>query len=167
MGREGRVDSPTTKHLEERSKISLVSLAISTMLTMTVFLMTVTSGIPPTEQTPIISVYLATMMVLTTTATVLAVLVLRVHHQGRQGLPVPPAVRAMAWWMAFATMKSYQAGKKVSTPEENRRESVNPLGGKEGIELSRMTKRCSSKRQALQDFPKRTENETGIEALST
>ena len=32
-----------------------VSLAISTMLTMTVFLMTVTSGIPPTEHTPIIS----------------------------------------------------------------------------------------------------------------
>ena len=71
-------------------------------------------------------VYLATMMVLTTTATVLAVLVLRVHHQVshddedegyqlvfletvstkiakcyeqvRRGLPVPPAVRAMAWW---------------------------------------------------------------------
>ena len=46
-----------------------------------------------------------------------------------------------------------------------RRESVNPLGGKEGIELSRMTNLCS-KRQALQDFPKRSENETGIEVLS-
>ena len=32
-----------------------ITLGISTMLNMTVFLMTVTSGIPPTDQTPILS----------------------------------------------------------------------------------------------------------------
>ena len=52
-----------------------------------------------------------------------------------------------------------------------RRKTGNPLaGGKEEIELSRMTKRCSN-RQALRDFPKTLEkitgNETGIEELST
>ena len=52
-----------------------------------------------------------------------------------------------------------------------RRKTGNPpAGGKEGIELSRMTKRCSN-RQALRDFPKTlektTENETSIEELST
>ena len=52
-----------------------------------------------------------------------------------------------------------------------RRKTGNPLaGGKEEIELSCMTKRCSN-RQALRDLPKtlekRTENETGIEELST
>ena len=51
------------------------------MLNMTVFLMTVTSGIPPTDQTPILSIYYATVMVLTTAATVLGVIVLRLHHQ--------------------------------------------------------------------------------------
>ena len=50
--------------------------------------MTVTSGIPPTDNTPILSIYYATVMVLTTGATILGVIVLRIHHQGRRGLPV-------------------------------------------------------------------------------
>ena len=57
------------------------------MLNMTVFLMTVTSGIPPTDQTPILSMYYATVMVLTTAATVTGVLVLRIHHHGRSAKP--------------------------------------------------------------------------------
>ena len=60
-----------------------------------VFLMTVTSGIPPTDNTPILSIYYATVMVLTTAATVLGVIVLRIHHQGRRGLPVPPYLRRL------------------------------------------------------------------------
>ena len=39
-----------------------VTLGISTMLNMTVFLMTVTSGIPPTDNTPILSEILAPLL---------------------------------------------------------------------------------------------------------
>ena len=35
-----------------------------------------------------VSIYYATVMVLTTGATILGVIVLRIHHQGRRGLPV-------------------------------------------------------------------------------
>jgi len=84
-----------------------ITLGISTMLNMTVFLMTVTSGIPPTDQTPILSMYYATVMVLTTAATVLGVMVLRIHHQGRRGIPVPIYLRRMAQWMAVMTFYKY------------------------------------------------------------
>eukprot|EP00092_Neocalanus_flemingeri_P031622 GFUD01034340.1.p1 GENE.GFUD01034340.1~~GFUD01034340.1.p1 ORF type:complete len:436 (+),score=85.73 GFUD01034340.1:128-1309(+) len=84
-----------------------ITLGISTMLNMTVFLMTVTSGIPPTDQTPILSVYYATVMVLTTAATVLGVIVLRIHHQGRRGIPVPAYLRRLAQWMALVTFYKY------------------------------------------------------------
>jgi len=84
-----------------------ITLGISTMLNMTVFLMTVTSGIPPTDQTPILSMYYATVMVLTTAATVLGVIVLRIHHQGRRGIPVPLYLRTAAQWMAWVTLYKY------------------------------------------------------------
>ena len=83
------------------------------MLNMTVFLMTVMSGLPATDQTPILStikmlmffvlncllfvgMYYATVMVLTTAATVTGVLILRIHHQGRRGIPVPQYLRTTA-----------------------------------------------------------------------
>merc|ERR1719192_2540878 len=84
-----------------------VTLGISTMLNMTVFLMTVTSGIPPTDNTPILSIYYATVMVLTTAATVLGVIVLRIHHQGRRGILVPPYLRRLGKWMALVTCSKY------------------------------------------------------------
>ncbi|XP_023334794.1 uncharacterized protein LOC111706215 isoform X3 [Eurytemora carolleeae] len=46
-------------------------------------------------------------MVLTTAATVLGVIVLRLHHQGRRGIPVPNYLRTVARWMAFFSYSSY------------------------------------------------------------
>ena len=40
-------------------------------------------------------------MVLTTGATCLGVIVLRIHHQGRRGIPVPPYLRKLGQWMAL------------------------------------------------------------------
>jgi len=84
-----------------------ITLGISTMLNMTVFLMTVMSGLPATDQTPIISMYYATVMVLTTAATVTGVLILRIHHQGREGIPVPQYLRTTAQWCAVLSFSSY------------------------------------------------------------
>ena len=80
-----------------------------------------------------VSIYYATVMVLTTGATILGVIVLRIHHQGRRGLPVtcqekhltsehylqkysilskcipqvPPYLRRMGQWMAVITFSNY------------------------------------------------------------
>jgi len=84
-----------------------ITLGISTMLNMTVFLMTVMSGLPATDQTPILSMYYATVMVLTTAATVTGVLILRIHHQGRRGVPVPTYLRTTAQWCAVLSFNTY------------------------------------------------------------
>jgi len=84
-----------------------ITLGISTMLNMTVFLMTVMSGLPQTDQTPILSIYYAITMVLTTAATVLGVIVLRIHHQGRRGIPVPLYLRTVARMMAVVSFARY------------------------------------------------------------
>ena len=70
-----------------------ITLGISTMLSMIVFLMTIMMDIPPTDDIPVISVYYAFTMLLTTTATVLGVISLRIHHNGQRGVPVPPRLR--------------------------------------------------------------------------
>ena len=70
-----------------------ITLGISTMLNMIVFLMTIMVDLPPTEDIPIISIYYAFTMVLTTAATVLGVLSLRLHHNGQRGVPVSPRLR--------------------------------------------------------------------------
>ena len=51
------------------------------MLNMTVFLMTVMQGLPATDQTPIISMYYAIIMAITTAATVTGVMILSLHHK--------------------------------------------------------------------------------------
>lgn len=90
-----------------------ITLGISTMLNMTVFLMTIMTGLPPTNQTPIISIYYAITMVLTTAATVFAVIILRIHHHGRRGLPVPPYLRTLFQWLAILSFSTYPSTDKL------------------------------------------------------
>merc|ERR1712223_621503 len=84
-----------------------ITLGISTMLNMTIFLMTVMSGLPPTDRTPIVSIYFSITMFVTTAATIMGVVILRIHHQGRRGSPVPPNLRKVAKALAFLTRSSY------------------------------------------------------------
>ena len=70
-----------------------ITLGISTMLNMIVFLMTIMDDLPPTEDIPIISVYYAFTMMLTSAATFLGVFSLRLHHNGQRGVPVSPRLR--------------------------------------------------------------------------
>ena len=46
-------------------------------------------------------------MVLTTGATCLGVIVLRIHHHGSRGIPVPPYLRRLGQWMAVMTFSKY------------------------------------------------------------
>jgi len=84
-----------------------VTLAISTMLSLTVFLMSVDGGIPRTEEIPIISYYFFSLLVLTMLSTFNAVLVLRIHHRGEVGVVVPTYLRVVAMWMADMTRFNY------------------------------------------------------------
>ena len=67
----------------------------------------VMSGLPPTDRTPIVSIYFSITMIVTTAATIMGVIILRIHHQGRRGNPVPPKLRAIAQILAKITWLNY------------------------------------------------------------
>ncbi|KYM88757.1 Neuronal acetylcholine receptor subunit alpha-7 [Atta colombica] len=72
-----------------------VTLGISALLSMTVFLMTIRETLPPTEKTPLISLYYGVSICLVSFASGLAVVTLNLHHRGVRGIRVPSIVRSL------------------------------------------------------------------------
>ncbi|XP_020285197.1 neuronal acetylcholine receptor subunit alpha-10-like isoform X2 [Pseudomyrmex gracilis] len=72
-----------------------VTLGISALLSMTVFLMTIRETLPPTEKTPLISLYYGVSICLVSFASALAVVTLNLHHRGVRGIQVPNIVRSL------------------------------------------------------------------------
>ncbi|XP_077292364.1 neuronal acetylcholine receptor subunit alpha-7-like [Arctopsyche grandis] len=70
-----------------------VTLGISALLSMTVFLMTIRETLPPTEKTPLISLYYGVSICLVSFASALSVVTLNVYHRGVGGSAVPASVR--------------------------------------------------------------------------
>ncbi|XP_065556207.1 neuronal acetylcholine receptor subunit alpha-10-like isoform X4 [Artemia franciscana] len=71
-----------------------VTLGITTLLSMTVFLMVIGESMPPTsEKLPLIGLYYGVTISLVSFATGLSVVTLNIHHRGMRGRKVPPYVR--------------------------------------------------------------------------
>ncbi|XP_050704545.1 neuronal acetylcholine receptor subunit alpha-10-like, partial [Eriocheir sinensis] len=72
-----------------------VTLGISALLSMTVFLMTIRESLPPTEKTPLISMYYGVTICLVSLASGMSVLTLNIHHRGVRGTEVPRLIKRM------------------------------------------------------------------------
>nr|AWX65633.1 nicotinic acetylcholine receptor alpha 5 subunit [Laodelphax striatellus] len=72
-----------------------VTLGISALLSMTVFLMTIRETLPPTEKTPLISMYYGVSICLVSFASGLSVVTLNVYHRGVRGTKVPSLVKTL------------------------------------------------------------------------
>ncbi|XP_008546274.2 neuronal acetylcholine receptor subunit alpha-7 [Microplitis demolitor] len=72
-----------------------VTLGISALLSMTVFLMTIRETLPPTEKTPLISLYYGVSICLVSFASGLAVVTLNFHHRGVRGSKVSPLIKSV------------------------------------------------------------------------
>ena len=94
-----------------------VTLGISALLSMTVFLMTIRESLPPTEKTPLISeitkthssdafrkvlykkikpgLYYGVSICLVSFASAMAVVTLNIHHRGVRGNEVPEVIKRM------------------------------------------------------------------------
>ncbi|XP_018024328.1 neuronal acetylcholine receptor subunit alpha-10 [Hyalella azteca] len=83
-----------------------VTLGISALLSMTVFLITIRESLPPTEKTPLISLYYGVTICLVTLASALSVLTLNLHHRGLRGVEVPPLARKiiLGWGAKFVLL---------------------------------------------------------------
>ncbi|XP_015177256.1 PREDICTED: acetylcholine receptor subunit beta-type acr-3-like isoform X2 [Polistes dominula] len=116
-----------------------VTLGISALLSMTVFLMTIRETLPPTEKTPLISLYYGVSICLVSFASGLAVLTLNLHHRGTR---VPEVVRSLVLHkLARIVFLNFQEDNKSESAESSSTRKVNscPLHCKSDLSHQQMT----------------------------
>ncbi|ESO88156.1 hypothetical protein LOTGIDRAFT_219547 [Lottia gigantea] len=89
-----------------------VSLEITVLLSLAVFLLVVSETLPPTsENFPYIGIYFACAMVMVSVSTILTVIVLNFHFKGQHGRPVPRWIRKvfLGGLARFLLVKDYDA----------------------------------------------------------
>lgn len=75
-----------------------VTLGITTLLSMTVFLMVIGESMPPTsEKLPLIGLYYGVTISLVSFATGLSVVTLNIHHRGMRGRGVSPMIKKIVF----------------------------------------------------------------------
>uniref|UniRef100_A0AAU6PBR6 Nicotinic acetylcholine receptor alpha5 n=1 Tax=Protohermes xanthodes TaxID=1452977 RepID=A0AAU6PBR6_9NEOP len=101
-----------------------VTLGISALLSMTVFLMTIRETLPPTEKTPLISLYYGVSICLVSFASGLSVVTLNIYHRGVRNSPVPTFLRnVVLGTIAKIVFMRFEA------PTLNCKQDINPRTG--------------------------------------
>ncbi|KAJ8314215.1 hypothetical protein KUTeg_008776 [Tegillarca granosa] len=73
-----------------------VTMGITTLLSMTVFMMLVAENMPPTSNVlPLVGIYYGITIGIVSTATGMTVLTLNIHHKGNKGRQIPHLVRTI------------------------------------------------------------------------
>ncbi|CAD5117806.1 DgyrCDS6557 [Dimorphilus gyrociliatus] len=91
-----------------------VTMGITTLLSMTVFLMLVTESMPPTSDVlPLIGMYYGITIAIVSLATAMTVLTLNIHHKGIRGREVPNIIKKI-FFSVFARLLCIQ----LETPEK-------------------------------------------------
>ncbi|XP_038070482.1 neuronal acetylcholine receptor subunit alpha-10-like [Patiria miniata] len=72
-----------------------VSLSITVLLSLTVFLLLVAELLPPSGAVPIVAIYYASTMVMVSLSLAMSVVVLNLHHMGPAPQPVPQWLRSL------------------------------------------------------------------------
>ncbi|XP_043669001.1 neuronal acetylcholine receptor subunit alpha-10-like isoform X2 [Vespula pensylvanica] len=126
-----------------------VTLGISALLSMTVFLMTIRETLPPTEKTPLISLYYGVSICLVSFASGLAVLTLNLHHRGTR---VPEVVRSLFLHkLARIVFLNFQEENKPGSTESMRKVNSCPLHSKTDLPQQQMTSPKHVKRKQDDD----------------
>ncbi|CAL1537662.1 unnamed protein product [Lymnaea stagnalis] len=75
-----------------------VTMGITTLLSMTVFMMLVTENMPPTSDVlPLIGIYYGMTIFIVSFATAMTVFTLNIHHKGTSGKPVPNIIKRICF----------------------------------------------------------------------
>ncbi|XP_029160212.1 neuronal acetylcholine receptor subunit alpha-10-like isoform X1 [Nylanderia fulva] len=126
-----------------------VTLGISALLSMTVFLMTIRETLPPTEKTPLISLYYGVSICLVSFASGLAVVTLNLHHRGVRGIRVPSIVRSLVLdKLARIVFLNFQEENRSQEPAEqfSRRKNNCPLHCKSELPEQHISPKYVSRR---------------------
>ncbi|CAL7938368.1 unnamed protein product [Xylocopa violacea] len=125
-----------------------VTLGISALLSMTVFLMTIRETLPPTEKTPLISLYYGVSICLVSFASGLAVVTLNLHHRGVRGTRVPGIVRSLVLdKLARVVFLNFQEEKRTEPVEQPRRKNNCPLHCKPELAQSQSSPKFVTRRE--------------------
>ncbi|PBC34895.1 Neuronal acetylcholine receptor subunit alpha-10 [Apis cerana cerana] len=125
-----------------------VTLGISALLSMTVFLMTIRESLPPTEKTPLISLYYGVSICLVTFASALAVVTLNLHHRGIRGSRVPGIVRSLVLdKLARIVLLNFQEERRSEPVEPPRRKNNCPLHCKPELGQSQSSPKFVTRRE--------------------
>jgi len=105
-----------------------VTLGISALLSMTVFLMTIRESLPPTEKTPLITLYYGVSICLVTFASAMAVVTLNIHHMGLRGKEVPNRLKKVVLgWLSHVVFLHFPSFNPEDQPD--RREKHRGVNG--------------------------------------
>ncbi|XP_050388377.1 neuronal acetylcholine receptor subunit alpha-10 [Patella vulgata] len=94
-----------------------VTMGITTLLSMTVFMMLVTENMPPTSDVlPLIGLYYGMTIFIVSFATAMTVFTLNIHHKGARGLEVPKLIKTICFgfFAKLFCMKIDSDSKKMS-----------------------------------------------------
>ncbi|XP_048754412.1 neuronal acetylcholine receptor subunit alpha-10-like isoform X2 [Ostrea edulis] len=81
-----------------------VTMGITTLLSMTVFMMLVAENMPPTSNVlPLIGIYYGITIIIVSLATGMTVFTLNIHHKGHRGEPIHPLLKKI-FFGVFAKM---------------------------------------------------------------
>ncbi|XP_042890198.1 neuronal acetylcholine receptor subunit alpha-10-like [Penaeus japonicus] len=115
-----------------------VTLGISALLSMTVFLMTIRESLPPTEKTPLISMYYGVTICLVSFASGMSVLTLNIHHRGVRGMEVPHVVkRLVLGWVSKLVFLHFE--EPVIPAQDDKNIKMNDLRPERGVRLDSIT----------------------------
>ncbi|KAK8404314.1 hypothetical protein O3P69_007554 [Scylla paramamosain] len=120
-----------------------VTLGISALLSMTVFLMTIRESLPPTEKTPLISLYYGVTICLVSLASGMSVLTLNIHHRGVRGTEVPRFIKKMilGGLARFLFLHFHPPEAAPPPPQEEKEKSIhlNDLRPELGVRLDSLS----------------------------
>ncbi|XP_019867584.1 neuronal acetylcholine receptor subunit alpha-7 [Aethina tumida] len=107
-----------------------VTLGISALLSMTVFLMTIRETLPPTEKTPLISMYYGVSICLVSFASGLSVVTLNIYHRGVRGSAVPKIIRSVVLnKLAPLVFMKFEAHAGSTRHRNSQMQEINPQTG--------------------------------------
>ncbi|ESP04297.1 hypothetical protein LOTGIDRAFT_136425 [Lottia gigantea] len=96
-----------------------VTMGITTLLSMTVFMMLVTENMPPTSDVlPLIGLYYGMTIFIVSFATAMTVFTLNIHHKGARGLEVPRIIKKICFGF-FAKIFCMKIESDVKTKNSN------------------------------------------------
>ncbi|XP_041365681.1 ligand-gated ion channel 4-like isoform X2 [Gigantopelta aegis] len=94
-----------------------ISMGITTLLSMTVFLMIVADMLPPTSDVlPLIGLYYGITIAVVSSATAMTVLTLNIHHKGQRGQEIPGYLRTI-FFGVLAKVLFIKVDSKAQAPE--------------------------------------------------